>query len=384
LKLVVVNARSIYPVNGGDKVFSTSLWGVLEEFAEVTYVVITEEPVKQNYPPDIANRIAAGRVVFLQETFSNSLWNLLRGLRFQWPFFVFRRKNIATISQQLQELLSKEKPDAVVYDHLRSASYFMSTHYKNVLIQHNNESALYAQKKAQLAFPLRAFGQWQVNTVKNFERNIQRKLYKQVFLSGGDIQPYHTSSYALQHIYINTPASSTYQVQPPTPNEPIQLLFVGALDWWPNIEGLNWFLECVAPLMKVPFHLTVVGRNVAHYNVPAGIDNGLVTLVDNAPSIWEYYLNTHLVIVPIISGSGVNIKLLEAAAMGVPIIATGFSLKNMKTLSFLPNTDNCDEFATLLQSNSSFEKRKAIHYNLVAWHQNLLNNSINEWQEIFS
>ncbi|MBK7635752.1 MAG: glycosyltransferase [Saprospiraceae bacterium] len=102
------------------------------------------------------------------------------------------------------------------------------------------------------------------------------------------------------------------------------ICFIGALDWMPNMEGLMWFLDRVWPEINkkyphVKFH--IAGRNTPdklhEMNLPNVVVHGEVT---NAISFMDTY-NT--MVVPLFSGSGMRVKILEGMALGKTIITTG-------------------------------------------------------------
>lgn len=104
------------------------------------------------------------------------------------------------------------------------------------------------------------------------------------------------------------------------------LLFVGSLWYGPNIEAVNWFLKCVWPsvLQHEPSaKLVLVGaapksRRAAWETHPEVLAPGFVD------DLGEAYRQAKGVIVPVLSGGGTNIKVLEALARGKPCIVSNF------------------------------------------------------------
>ena len=117
------------------------------------------------------------------------------------------------------------------------------------------------------------------------------------------------------------------------------LYYIGAQDWIPNQEGLSWFLDHVFGLLldQMPeIRLHVAGRNApASYlkklNHPNLTYHGEV---ENALSFMKSY---GIMIAPLFSGSGIRIKILEAMALGRPVVTTstgieGIPAENLKTV----------------------------------------------------
>ncbi len=126
--------------------------------------------------------------------------------------------------------------------------------------------------------------------------------------------------------------------QPPDRN---RLLFVGSLDYPPNMEGLNWFLRDIWPAVKAQcpgLRLTVIGkfqnkieRLYAHLN-----DHPDVTVEVNVPDVRPYYRESYASIVPLLNGSGTRLKILESYAYGRPVLTT---IKGMEGLEFKDKQD---------------------------------------------
>ena len=111
-----------------------------------------------------------------------------------------------------------------------------------------------------------------------------------------------------------------------------QIIFCGSLDYFPNREGLKWFCTEVFPLIlvKVPdAKLIVVGKGnegeelnrlLRHASI---INYGMVEAVD------MYYRNSGLAIIPLLSGSGTRLKLVEAMAYNTAVVSTSIGAEGI-------------------------------------------------------
>lgn len=98
---------------------------------------------------------------------------------------------------------------------------------------------------------------------------------------------------------------------------------IGAMNWMPNEEGMRWFLEDIWPelhRLHPQFTLTLAGRYMPGWLV-TGYRPGVVVVgeVDDARSFVEAH---DVAIVPLRSGSGIRIKIIEAMAAGKAVVAT--------------------------------------------------------------
>ena len=120
------------------------------------------------------------------------------------------------------------------------------------------------------------------------------------------------------------PAGMDLEKYPPAYSEgEIRLFYIGAMDWAPNQEGLDWFFRSVWPavLSRWPeMVLHIAGRNFSWYfgsSLPPNVyPEGEI---EDAVS---FYRENNVMIVPLLSGSGIRIKILEAMAMGKVVISS--------------------------------------------------------------
>lgn len=107
----------------------------------------------------------------------------------------------------------------------------------------------------------------------------------------------------------------------PSPARPAadRLLFVGAMNYQPNVDAAEWFVREILPRLPNT-RLEIVGASPAPRVTALASDRVRVTgfVADVRP----YYHEAALVIVPLLLGGGTRLKILEAAACGKPIVST--------------------------------------------------------------
>jgi O-antigen biosynthesis protein len=116
--------------------------------------------------------------------------------------------------------------------------------------------------------------------------------------------------------------TSLYDFQP-REREPFTLLFLGSFRHLPNQEALAWFLREVFPIVRADeprARLVVIGSDPpAPHSLPHAEAVELIGFVEDVREPLKRYA---LFVCPILSGSGVRVKLLEAFAAGIPVIST--------------------------------------------------------------
>ena len=106
---------------------------------------------------------------------------------------------------------------------------------------------------------------------------------------------------------------------------------LGAMDWIPNRDGMRWFLEEVWPKIHnaIPrFEFYFAGRNMPQEFKDMNIDG--VHCVEHVEDANEFISDKKILIVPISSGGGIRVKILEAMAAGKVVITTPDGIKGIE------------------------------------------------------
>lgn len=103
------------------------------------------------------------------------------------------------------------------------------------------------------------------------------------------------------------------------------ILFCGSLDYFPNQEGLSWFCKEVFPLLlkqKPSVRLLVVGRGEPGEELKNLLRQQGIVFYGKVDKVSDYYRKAAVALVPLFSGSGTRLKLLEAMGYAVPVVST--------------------------------------------------------------
>ena len=111
------------------------------------------------------------------------------------------------------------------------------------------------------------------------------------------------------------------------------LFHIGALDWAPNQEGLIWFFNQCWPKIHdqnpdLKFYLA--GRNAPDWFAKLIKKDGVVYLGE-INDAYDFINSKAIMIVPLFSGSGMRIKIIEGMALGKPIITTDIGTEGIPT-----------------------------------------------------
>ncbi|GEN76800.1 glycosyltransferase family 4 protein [Chryseobacterium hagamense] len=136
------------------------------------------------------------------------------------------------------------------------------------------------------------------------------------------------------------------------------LIFVGSENYF-NRQSMQWFFKNVYPLLPENINIIIIGRICRHLEEMKN-----VTLLEFAENLEQYYHQSGIAICPMLEGTGIKIKVIEALSYGLPVVGTeravdGFSSKT-KNGCLIGNSPEGfrDHLLSLLQSEEYYAKLK--------------------------
>jgi len=218
-----------------------------------------------------------------------------------------------------------------------------------VLNAHNVEHRLLQQRAAvERHAAARAFLRLQVPLLRRYEIEACRNAAAVLACSEADGATLRAlAPLTPVHVVPNGVDLDSHQPLPPT--QPKQLVFVGQMGWFPNREGVEWFLAKVFPRILAHHpdcRFTLVGKT-GGLVVPAAVAHA-TDVVGFVPDVRPPVHNAAVYVVPLLSGSGTRLKVLEAMALGKAIVTTtigseGIALRDGENALF---ADDAQAFAT--------------------------------------
>jgi glycosyltransferase involved in cell wall biosynthesis len=147
--------------------------------------------------------------------------------------------------------------------------------------------------------------------------------------------------------------------------EKFSLVHVGSLEWYPNYDGLKWFINNVFPLIVDKFKETKLylygGGVTKNFYFSESIKDNII-VKGFVTNIWDDVKNKSLAVVPLRIGSGIRVKILEMLATGLNVITTSLGKEGLpvKDEEELLIADDENEFARKIIDyfNGQFDSKK--------------------------
>jgi glycosyltransferase involved in cell wall biosynthesis len=121
---------------------------------------------------------------------------------------------------------------------------------------------------------------------------------------------------------------------PHTAREHDLVTIVAGLDYWPNVEGIRWFVRACWPRVRAALpaaRLRVVGRSPSD-ELRGELEAMDIGLLADVPDARPHYWRAGVIVIPLRIGSGVKNKLIHAFACGAPVVATSVAVEGTETI----------------------------------------------------
>ncbi len=194
---------------------------------------------------------------------------------------------------------------------------------KVVLRQHNVEFQIWERLAKNARNPLKKwYFQLLSNRLKNFESTHLNQYAALVPVTEDDGDLFKSLGCSIP-VYPSPAGIDTALWSPSAQSNPLALYHIGSLQWIPNVEALMWFLDDVWPLVlqkNKNIHFYVAGKSMPEHIKSLQIEN--VEMVGEVASATDFVSDKAISVVPLKSGSGIRLKILEAMSAGKAVIST--------------------------------------------------------------
>ncbi len=205
-----------------------------------------------------------------------------------------------------------------------------------VVMAHNIESQIWQRYHETESNPVkRSFIAHQLKKFRRFERAVFTQASRTIVVSESD------ADLALRWFSIKRPevVSNGVDIEYFRPtrveHNSDTVLFLGSLDWRPNQDAVRWLLDDIFPQLvsqRPGILLSIVGRNPPRWLSDAVHRRPGVKLHADVPDVRPYLAATSAMVVPLRIGGGTRLKILEAAAAGVPVVSTAVGAEGLSML----------------------------------------------------
>ena len=338
MKILFLSKRLLFPTDRGGLVRTLNVVRHLSQWHDLTFLS-NQQPGQEEDCLEMT-RLGLRLVTVPWEEVSRSNWRFYRDLA--WNLFSPDPFNAAkdydpALRARARQLLDEARYDLVVCDFVQMARNAIGIwDGPSVLFEHNVEAEIFERhSRTDEGWIRRRFMGYQAAKMRRFEGWAGRQFTRVVAVSERDKEQYERRYGWTNVDVIDTAVDIDYYRPNDCAKQAGTVLFVGSLDWLPNVDGLRWFVAEVWPLVRRDHpeaRLRLVGRNPTS-EIQSLAEHPGVELVGPVPDTRPWLADSEVSIVPLRIGGGTRLKVFEAMAMGLPVVSTPLGAEGLQVQS---------------------------------------------------
>jgi sugar transferase (PEP-CTERM/EpsH1 system associated) len=232
------------------------------------------------------------------------------------------------VAPAIARVMAKTPPDVVLAFCSGMVRFAMEPpllHIPCVLDMVDADSAKWASLAASSRFPKRLIYAREARCLSRFEVEAMRHARATLIVNERERQMLQAlDATARIHVMENGVDLGTFQPQaPPAPSQTV--VFCGVMNYTPNEEGALWIAREVWPLVKrqqPSASLMLVGASPTASVRALALADSSITVTGTVPDVRPFLWNAAVAAAPLQTARGVQNKVLEALAAGIPVVAT--------------------------------------------------------------
>ncbi len=331
LKILFIANRFPYPPFRGDKLKIYNLAKRLAKKHELHLITFTEQRSDTQYLPELEAIFSKIEIIHLPKL--QSVFNVGVGLLGKLPLQVNYFKS-SSFKKRLTQLFSEHSYDAVHVQHLRMAQYAIP--YKNMfrILDLPDAFSLYWQRRKDVprSFFTRLLDNIESKRVLKYEKYILNAFNLNLVCSNEDLK-FLQNKHSIQNLRLLPNGVDTDKFKPMAHDysHAHTLLFTGNMDYDPNVDAVLYFANEVFPMVKHHFpnvKFVIAGqRPIDKVKALAQIKD--IEVTGFIPDLSEMYNAASVVVAPLRFGAGTQNKVLEAMAMGIPVVCSNIGFEGL-------------------------------------------------------
>lgn len=394
-KILWIKLDPLHPVDTGGRIRTYNMVKELSQRHDVYYVAV----FPRHHDPE-AKRLAGEYskeqvwIDFIdpkQNKFAY-LIDLLKNLFLSTQPYVVYKYVSPEFKQAIKNLCEQHNFDLIISDFLQSTANLIDAaeempqikNLNTVLFQHNVEAIIWRRHYENETRPLlKQYYKLQWKRCENYEIEASKWFKGVIAVSPDDCRSFEEEM-GLTNIlgHVKTGVNIDFFKTDARKPEPGHIVFLGAMDWMANIEGICRFVADSYPQIKAKIpdaRLTIVGRNPDGKVKQLAANDSSITVTGTVDDVRPYLASAQLAIVPLNIGGGTRLKIFELMAANLPVVSTSIGAEGLpvthdenilladdptsfanSVIDLLSNPSRCDELAEsafrLVQENFSWSK----------------------------
>jgi glycosyltransferase involved in cell wall biosynthesis len=320
VRILFISPRQCWPAHGGAKLREYHFARALAQRGELTYLHFTDpgfDPLTRTDLP------FCHQVVALPKPKAYGTGKLVQGMVGRWPVSVLNYTS-PEMSAAVDRLTKASTFDLVHLDGIHMMRYARDS-FRVVYNWHNIESEAMRRYSATVSSRARSmYARLTASKLAALEREILGTAFGHVVCSDRERDQLLRLAPAARVAVVENGVDSARFASAREHRPSGNIIFVGLMDYSANVDAATSFTRRVWPRIRQHFphlNLWIVGANPVPSVVELQSIEG-VNVTGTVPDVRPYYQDAMAAIVPLRTGGGTRLKILEAMAAGVPVVST--------------------------------------------------------------
>jgi sugar transferase (PEP-CTERM/EpsH1 system associated) len=368
MRMLFLSQLFPYPPICGGTIKSYNLLKHLAERHKVSFVSFVRKQPSQQEIDAVASICKEVRTIPIKRSAAANLRFAVESLATGQSFIVARDR-IRAMQRLVDDMLRSRQFDLVYVDHLQMAQYTAGwDRCPKVLDEHNVEWKIIQRIAENHKFsPKGLYAEIEWRNLRRWELNMCGKFDLVFTVTENDRETLTSANENLSNVLslpIGVDVASVPKIE--LNPEAKDILSIGTMSWPPNIDAIEYFASDIYPLVKVgnpAARLVVAGSSPPESIRKLSRLDSSIEVTGFVEDLASVASKAAVFIVPLRSGSGLRVKILNAMAMGLPVVSTsvgceGIGAENNRHLLI---ADNPREFAdSVLRLISDFGLRRRL------------------------
>jgi sugar transferase (PEP-CTERM/EpsH1 system associated) len=330
--LLFLAHRLPYPPNKGDKVRSYHFLRHLAGRYRVFLGTFVDDPGDWPHVAAVRRLCADARVEPLRRwsRAASGASALLRGEPLTLPYFRSR-----ALLQWARDVVAREGISRAFVFCSAMAQYVLELPRLRTIVDFvDMDSAKWADYASRRSWPASALYRREARRLLDYEKLVAARAAASVFVTEEETRRFVAAMphcaprvHAIRNGVDSDYYSPARAFASPFPSGERAIVFTGAMDYWPNIDAVVWFVSEVMPLLRrhdPALRFYVVGMN-PDAAVRALAEHAATVITGRVADVRPYLQHAKVVVAPLRVARGIQNKVLEAMAMGKPVVASASS-----------------------------------------------------------
>lgn len=340
MNILYLAHRVPFPPNKGDKIRSFHEIRFLARNHAIHLLAFCDDPADAEYAGDLEQFCRSVTLIALdrRRQTRKALVSMLRGKPWTLGFYESHEMRSA-VWRKFREA----SVDVALAYSSSVAPYLASLPCRRVLDFVDSDAAKWQQYSRMKPFPKSLLYRFESRRLSAFELQMIRLCEASVFVSSREVgwigrdDPFGREFRTRVHFIPNGIDLDYFQPRTAGPRGPV-IIFTGAMDYFPNVDAVQFFVRSVFPMIRsqIPSsRFLIVGRNPARSVRKLAEVEG-VTVAGTVLDVRPFLAQARVAVVPLRISQGMQNKVLEALATGLPVVASPQVTEGLHAVEQLP------------------------------------------------